>query len=131
MDEEKKREVLELLCGVVHEDGLSPELSAYFMGVSHTSVYRWLGSERAYFITNDNIDRILKFLMMVSEIKESWKELATEYDRFDRVHLAVKRHYLNPKCVVILKDEDLTLDEKASALTEKTLKAWRKGKKRK
>jgi hypothetical protein len=127
MDEKLKRDYLDILRAIVNEDGVSPEIASKFLGVSYRTVYRWLSTETAFFVTRADMEKLYDFFKQVDAVNDSWRGLLLEYPKMKKgLHRAVLTHFVNGQIIRTIENKNLSDKEKARQLTIKTLRAWGK-----
>ena len=107
---------------IVGPGKISPEEAAPLLGVSYSTVYRWLGCpfSKLYLPPIDQVPDIAAFIGRVNEIREAWKDILVGW-RAD-FNSDVKRACYHSQLLAIIEGDD-PIEGKIRRLTKKTIAA--------
>jgi len=129
LDTSKTRAVVQLLDRLA-EFNLSPQVVDALAGINYMRIYRWLGqAQLKFFRLNENdMKRVLAFCEAVDQVKASWLDVVTSWDR--KYHRAVRVALYRPAVLHVLAGK-MSYDEKVHTLVKQTMVAWAKDKAKK
>lgn len=106
---------------IVGPGKISPETAASFLGVSYSTVYRWLGApfSKLYRPQFNEVLVIAAFIGRVNDIRAAWLEVLSGWRADQSADL--KSVFYRPDLVSII-EGSLTFEEKLDRLTKKTVK---------
>ena len=104
---------------------ISPETAGPLLGVSYSTVYRWLGCpfSKLYLPQVDQIPELAAFIGRVNSLREAWLDVLTGWRADGNEDL--KRVFYHPGLVAVI-ESDIPLEEKARKLIRKTVSALAK-----
>jgi hypothetical protein len=105
---------------VVGPGRISPETAAVFLGVSYSTVYRWLGApfSKLYMPQFKEVVIIAAFIGRVNTIRDGWKDVLAGWRTEQAADL--KTVFYRPELVAVI-DGSLPFAEKLERLAKKTV----------
>ena len=107
----------------VIDDYVSPATAAAMISKSDRTIYRWLSSERIFFISIEDCQILLTLVEAILEVRKSWVDIVTGWDN-SKIHAAVVLDFYDLNRRRVLDNPNLSIDAKVAKLTRSTMRRW-------